>query len=55
MPAIPSTWRIYTRREVRDQVMRDHPRLSTETVLIALGVLVPFLLLLFVAAERARG
>jgi hypothetical protein len=47
-------WRIYTQREVRDQVMREHPGLSTETLLITLAVLAPFLLLLIVAVEASR-
>ena len=47
-------WRIYTRPEVRAQVMREHPRLSSETALITLAVLVPFLLLLMMGAEAAR-
>jgi hypothetical protein len=47
-------WRIYTQPAVRDQVMREHPGLSAETLLIALAVLVPYLLLLIVAAEAAR-
>jgi hypothetical protein len=47
-------WRIYTRPEVRDKVMREHPGLTSETLLITLTVLVPFLLVLIVAAELAR-
>jgi hypothetical protein len=47
-------WRLYTQREVRDQVIREHPGLSTETLLITLAVLVPFLLLLIVAFESLR-
>jgi hypothetical protein len=47
-------WRIYTQREVRDQVMREHPGLSTETLLITLAVLLPFLLFLMVAVEAVR-
>jgi hypothetical protein len=47
-------WRIYTQLEVRNQVMREHPRLSTEPLLITLAALVPFLLLLIVAVEAVR-
>ena len=47
-------WRIYTQPEVRAQVMREHPGLSSETLLITLAVLVPFLLPLIVGAEAAR-
>jgi hypothetical protein len=47
-------WRIYTQRTIRDQVMRDHPGLSAETLLITLAVLLPFLLLLIVALEGVR-
>ena len=47
-------WRIYTHRQVRDQVMREHPRLSMETLLITLAVLAPFLLFLIVAVEVVR-
>ncbi len=48
-------WRLYTHRSVREQVMREHPGLLAETLLIALAVLVPYLLLLIVAAEAASG
>ena len=48
-------WRLYTQREIRDEVMREHPRLSTETLLITLAVLVPFLLLVIAAIEAVRG
>jgi hypothetical protein len=47
-------WRIYTQPDVRAQVMREHPGLSAETLLITVAVVVPFLLLLIVAVEAAR-
>lgn len=46
--------RIYTQPAVRAKVMREHPDLSKDTLLITVAVLVPFLLLILVVAEAVR-
>jgi hypothetical protein len=44
-------FRIYTQPALRAQVVREHPDLSKDTLLITVSVLVPFLLFLMVALE----
>ncbi len=47
-------WRVYTDSKVRDQVARENPNLSRDTLMITGAVLVPFLLVALALAEAAR-
>ena len=46
--------RIYTKRAVREQVMREHPDISRDTAFITIAVVAPFLLLILVLIEAVR-
>jgi hypothetical protein len=46
--------RIYSQRALREQVAREHPDLSRDTVLITIAVLAPLLLFIVVVLEVVR-
>ena len=48
-------WKIYTDASVRRNVMEQNPRLTTDTLLIATAVLVPFALVLFGLWARSQS
>ena len=45
-------WRIYTDSTVRQRVMQENPRLSTDTLSITVAALIPFVLLVLALLPR---